>query len=177
MVPCNQLRTSNLPCDEVMAEALALTASVIAVIQLAERVASICKFYIAKVDDCPKDLRHIYVEVTTIKAVFEGLSFLDQDKHEEGAVLRALQGEDGPVEGCKRAMEELRKLFPPVPSASSPNRRSKKERLRMALNGLAWPLKSGTATRLLEEMTRYKTTISMALQGQIVSVSPLLSTL
>lgn len=151
-----------------MAEAVALAASVFAVIQLADRVANICKFYIGKVDDYPKDLRLIYVEVGSLKVVFEGLSFLDQQDAQESAALRALQGEDGPVERCKKAVQALEKLFPPVPLGSSSSRRLKKERLRMALAGLAWPLKESTAKKLLGEIIQYKTTISVALQSQLV---------
>jgi len=150
-----------------MAEAVALAASVFAVIQLAERVASICKFYIGRVDDYPKDLRLIYVEVGSLRVLFEGLSFLNKEDSKESSTLRALQGEDGPVQRCKKAVEELEKLFPPVPRPSS-SRRMKKEKLRMALAGLAWPLKAGTAKKLLEEIMQYKATISVALQSQLL---------
>jgi len=57
-----------------MAEAAALAASVFAVIQLSERIASICKIYIGDIDDYPKDLRLMYVEVGSLKVLFEGLS-------------------------------------------------------------------------------------------------------
>ncbi|KAK3314027.1 hypothetical protein B0H66DRAFT_537277 [Apodospora peruviana] len=146
-----------------MAEAIALTASVVA-----DRVASICKFYIGKVDNYPKGLRLIYIEVGSLKVLFEGLSFLDLKNQQETAVLGALQGEDGPIQGCRRAVEELETLFPPVPLASSSNRRLKKEKLRMALAGLAWPLKAASAKRWLDEILQYKVTISLALIGQLL---------
>jgi len=129
---------------DTMAEAVALAASVFAVIQLSERIASICKFYIGDVHDYPKDLRLIYVEVGSLKVLFEGLSFLDQEDEEENTTLRALQAEDGPVARCKEAVEELGKLFPSVP-LGHPSSRRWKEKLRAALAGLEWPLKASAA--------------------------------
>ncbi|KAK4442515.1 hypothetical protein QBC34DRAFT_338573 [Podospora aff. communis PSN243] len=153
---------------QTMAEAIALAASVIAVIQLAERVASICKFYIGEVNDYPKDLRLIYVEVASLKVVFEGLSFFDQDDPDENALLRALQGEDGPIQGCKKVIEELTALLPPDPLAPPSNGRTKREKVQDALACLAWPLKANTAKKLLEGIVQYKTTITMGLQGQLL---------
>ena len=152
---------------DIMAEAVALAASVFAVIQLSERIASICRFYIGSVDDYPKDLRLIYVEIGSLKVLFEGLSFLDQQDEQENATLRALQGGNGPVESCKQAIEELGKLFPPVPTGASSSRRFK-EKLRAGFAALEWPLKANTARRLLEEIMKYKTTISLALQSQLL---------
>jgi len=151
-----------------MAEAISLVANVLAVIQLAERVASICKFYIGEADDYPKDLRLIYVEIASLKVIFEGLSFLNPGSdQEEAAALKALQGKNGPIQGCKQAVEELGKLLPPVPLDPSVSGRLRKEKLKMALASLAWPLKASTAQQLLEEINQYKATISVAMQGQL----------
>lgn len=38
----------------------------------------------------------------------------------------------------------------------------------MALASLAWPLKADKAKRLLDEIMRHKTTIGVALQGQLL---------
>ena len=126
-----------------MAEALAVAASVIAVIQLAERVAIACRFYISGVDDYPKDLRLIYVEVASLKVILEGLSFLDEYDDKEAAVLRALLGDGGPIQGCKKALEELAALVPSPPAPStSPSATSsaadpKKDKSKATKDGLA----------------------------------------
>jgi hypothetical protein len=152
-----------------MAEAIALAASVMAVLQLAERIASICKFYIGEVEDYHRGLRLIYVEVASLKVVFEGLSFLDEDEKEKNPMLQALRGEDGPIRGCEKALEKLKELFPPIPRALEESLSHQKDgKFRMALARLAWPTKASTATRLLGEIMQYKSTISIALQGHLL---------
>lgn len=54
-----------------MAEAFAIAAGVIAVIQITERVADICRFYIESVQDCPSELRVILSETFMLKILFE----------------------------------------------------------------------------------------------------------
>ncbi len=69
-----------------MAEAIGVAASIVAVIQLADRVATVCTKYISTCRDYPKDLRSIYVEVSSVKAVFEGLQFLDANDPGDSAL-------------------------------------------------------------------------------------------
>lgn len=57
-----------------MAEAvagLAVAGSVIAVIQIADRVIGLCKFYLGSVHDAPSDLRTIFFEISAIKVILE----------------------------------------------------------------------------------------------------------
>jgi hypothetical protein len=54
-----------------MAEAFAIAAGVIAVIQITDRVADICRFYIESVQDCPSELRVILSEIFMLKILFE----------------------------------------------------------------------------------------------------------
>lgn len=145
-----------------MAEALALGASVIAVVQMAERVAGICKYYIDKVNDYPKDLRFIYVEAGSLRVVF-GLTLLDPS---EQAALATLQGGDGLIQKCKNAIGELEKLFPPAPSRKRRKTQHPQQGFQLTLAALAWPLKASKARRILDEIMQYKSTISIVLQGQ-----------
>ncbi len=152
-----------------MAETLALAASIIAVVQLADRIAAVCKFFIESTQDYPRELRLIYVETSSLKVIFEGLSFLDQRNPADWTTLKALQGDNGLLERCKDAVTELDKLFPPLPSSTgSKRKRGKKETLRAVLTSLAWPLKADKANRLMDEIMRYKSTIGVALQGQLL---------
>ena len=156
-----------------MAEALALTASIIAVVQLTERVASICKFFIEKIEDYPRDLRLIYVEIGSLKVIFEGLSFLERDDPANWTTFKALQGDNGPVNRCKNALEELATLFPALTSLPGlENKRGEKMKAKAALvmRCLAWPFKESKAKALLDEIMQYKSTIGVALQGQLLWV-------
>ncbi|KAK3933930.1 hypothetical protein QBC46DRAFT_462872 [Diplogelasinospora grovesii] len=151
-----------------MAEALGLVASIVAVVDLAGKIAGACKFYIETVKDYPRDLRIIYVEIGSLKSIFEGLSFLDKEDAAEWKTLKALR-DDGLVKRCENAMEELGKLFPPFdPAPRSTSKRPTKEKMQRLLDSLSWPSKIDKAKRLLDEIMRYKSTMGMALQGQIL---------
>lgn len=145
-----------------MAEALAVPAGIIAVIQLSDLIISACKSYIDSAQDYPKDLRLIYIETASIKIVFESLDFLDGHDPDDFDALQKLGGDDGAVTGCRTAMEELSRLLPHAPLKCS-GKRNKKQRLGVAAATLAWPLKAEKARRLLDEILQYKATISLAL--------------
>ena len=153
-----------------MAEVIALTASIIAVVQLADRIASVCKSLIETVQDYPRDLRLIFVETGSLKVIFESLRFLNEDDPVDSALLQRLRGADGPVEGCKTAMDRLDRLFPPLPLPSSKHNGAKRQKLQTTFTSLAWPLKAEKARKLLDEIMRHKSTINVALQGQLLWV-------
>ena len=153
-----------------MAEAIALAASIIAVVQLADRIASVCKSLIETVEDYPRDLRLIFVETGSLKVIFESLHFLNEDDPVDSATLRRLRGSNGPVESCKTAMDELNQLFPTLPLPGSKRRGTKRQKLQNVLTSLAWPRKAEKARKLLDEIMRHKTTINIALQGQLLWV-------
>jgi hypothetical protein len=142
--------------------------SISAVLQLAERVASACKWLIETVQDYPRDLRLIFVETGSLKVIFESLHFLDEDDPGDSATLRRLRGSEGPIEGCKAAMNQLDQLFPSLPIPSPERKGVKRQKLQMTLARLAWPLKAERARKLLDEIMCHKSTINVALQGQLL---------
>ncbi|KAK0741626.1 hypothetical protein B0T21DRAFT_116973 [Apiosordaria backusii] len=168
-----------------MAE-IGVVASVIAVIQLSERVTTICKSYIKHVKDYPKELRAIFVEVASLKIVFESLELLEKSTSDstDSAILVTLLCADGPVNGCQTALKQLEKLISPSASSSSkspPQNTSKRQRVQNYLSAnfsqqrveeqferLRWPMRASRAKELLEEVMRHKTTISLALGGEIL---------
>jgi hypothetical protein len=153
-----------------MAEVIGLAASIIAVVQLADRVASVCKYFIDSVHDYPKDLRLIYVKTISLKAVFEGLSVLDKNDPADWTNLHRLREDGGVFQQCEDAMTELDELFP-LPSSLSVPRRNKKQKLQTALASLAWPFKASKAKTLLEEIMRHKTTIAWHCKGSFCASS------
>ena len=54
-----------------MAEAIAVVASSIAIIQITDRIISVCKTYIENIQDAPSDLRAILLEISTLKVIFQ----------------------------------------------------------------------------------------------------------
>ena len=148
-----------------MAEALALASSVVAIIQIADRVISLCKWYIETARDAPADIRAILIETSTTKSILETLHFLDSCDDGLSATLSSLVGDGGPVEGCRRAIEGLEGLFPSDGVPVDGNR-SKTQKIDHALKVLAWPFKEKKAKKLLEELIRYKTTINLAVSTE-----------
>ena len=138
-------------------------ASLIAVVGLADKVISRCHRYLSAVKGCPSDLRTILLEISSIKAVIENLEFLrsnSPDPHLKQLLL-SLDGADGPVQGCRECLQQLENLIPDDKTQGS---WSKRERpLQPTLERLAWPLHATKAKRLLDELGRFRGSISLTL--------------
>jgi hypothetical protein len=148
-----------------MAELVAFGASIVAFIHLAGRVIELSKFYLEGLQDCPHDIRVILVEVSSLKAILQTLSYLigtSSGASQSPGLLQQLSGKDGPVEGCREAIASLEKLLPPH-SRTAVRKRRKLDTVR---SQLAWPLKQSHAKKLLDEIMRYKTSISFALTSE-----------
>ena len=145
-----------------MAE-IAAAASVIAIIQITDRVVGLCKFYIETAKDVASDLRLILLEVSTLKTIFENLDFLMTHNCGVSTAVSTLSGKDGAIEGCRRSITELEKLFPSDWKQDAGQNTSKKQRVKATWAALAWPLKEKKARKLLDEIMRYKTTITLAI--------------
>jgi hypothetical protein len=146
------------------AESVAVVASIIAIIQISDRVINTCKFYIQATSDTPSELRAILVEISTLKSVLESLQFLETCAHAAPALWKQLSGQDGPIEECKRSVTDLEKLFPankfPVAGRQSG---PKKRKMDLVRTSLAWPLKARQARELLRNIIQQKTIINLAL--------------
>jgi hypothetical protein len=145
-----------------MAEVIALASSVIAIIQIADRLIDVCKYYIETVHCAPSDLRLILIETSTIKVILQNLQFLISCEPSSLA-LDGLSGEQGPIEGCLKIIVDLEHLFPPQYAVTQGKPRPKRRMVKATLAALAWPLKENKARRLLSEMMEYKTSIVLAL--------------
>jgi hypothetical protein len=145
-----------------MAEAIALGASIIAIIQISDRIISLTKHYIETVHDAPRDLHIIRIEASALKAVFESLELLRHSGHVL-CNLQTLSERDGPVEGCRRSVSELQNLLEPPPQQTS---NGKWQKVQTTLSNLAWPFKESKAKKLLDEISRYKTTITLSLSTE-----------
>jgi hypothetical protein len=146
-----------------MAEVIALGASIIAVIQISDRIIGLTKYYIEGVQDAPRDLHIIRIETSTLKAVFESLKFVHDSGNAASENFQNLARQDGAIAGCKRVVSDLEKLIGPEVDTTVQGKRRK---IHATLSGLAWPLKEGKAKKLLDEMARYKTTITLALSNE-----------
>lgn len=154
-----------------MAEAIAIGASIVAVIQIADRVIGLCKFYIETVRDAPSDLRAILIETSAMKTILENVQFLISCNNGSLKMQDCLSGADGPIEGCQSAIAKMEALFPSVYAQGSMGNKTKRRKVKASLDALAWPLKENRAKKLLEEVIRYKTTINLALTTEFTWVA------
>ncbi|KAF8861178.1 hypothetical protein BDZ45DRAFT_587267 [Acephala macrosclerotiorum] len=146
-----------------MAEAIALGASIIAIIQIADRVIGLCKFYLQTVHDAPADIRAILIETSTMKMVLESIQFLSSCNDGTSKMLRGLSGPDGPIQGCQNTITQMEGLFPTIYAQGPRGGRSKRQKVKATLAYLAWPLKGDRPKKLVEELNRLKATIGLAL--------------
>jgi hypothetical protein len=143
-------------------------AGIIAVIQIADRIVSLCKRYLEAANDAPSDLRLLLVETSTMKTVLESLSFLCSCDHQPSS-LDCLLGNDGPIAACHETLTRIHHLFPSHDvDARLPTPKRRREAIMAAL---AWPLKESKAKKLLSELVQHKTTISLALTSDLRQVS------
>jgi hypothetical protein len=141
---------------------LSITANVVAVIQLSDKVIEVCKNYIRSVKSAPNDLRLILVEVGSLKCVLETLELLvsSDENADHSAVVGKLKSSDGPLHGCKHALSRLEQLVS-TPTDRQPD--GQRRKLVDSLANLAWPLKEGSARKLLDDISRHKATITLFL--------------
>jgi len=144
---------------------LSITASAIAILGLTEKIIAACKAYVLTVKDAPEDLRIILINLGGLKAVIETLDFLFQSGADPSLTqgVQGLVGPDGPLEGCKKALTELRDLLPAPVFRSGAKRR----RTELSLAQLAWPFKEGKARKIINQIELYKSTISLGLTTNI----------
>lgn len=90
-------------------EPFSLATSTIAVIQLSDRLISLCKWYVTLMKDAPKDLRTIMMEAGSVKSVVANLDFFMSicATNDMLEILRGLEGPEGPIEGCRKALVVL----------------------------------------------------------------------
>jgi hypothetical protein len=142
-------------------EALGVGASVVAIIQITDRIVGFCKFFLESLQDAPSDLRVLLIEISTLRTILENLRFLNGSGHNRAAIENSLSGKDGPLDGCQRAVSELEKLLPL--ELMKRKAKGKKKMGTLTLAALAWPMREKQAKKLIDEILNYKVTIALAL--------------
>jgi hypothetical protein len=106
---------------------LSATSSVIAVIQLATKIISICQDYVANVQDAPTDLRNIIIEVGSVNCVFGVIKLLEPPTGLgcDSMILTQLKAPGGPLKACEQALSDLDMLIPPPKERSANGKRAK----------------------------------------------------
>jgi hypothetical protein len=148
-----------------MAEAFGVAAGVLTVIDLSVKIIAKCKHLIETAHDAPKDLRQIFIEISSLKATLESLQFLSTADSQFSDTLRDFDKVDGAVTGCRDTMKELAAeldgLSLSQKAQTTPGKRQK------LTNSLTWCWKESRARKLLEEAMQHKATISLALLSEV----------
>jgi hypothetical protein len=156
-----------------MAEAIAFGASVVAFIQLTDRVVSLAKGYLQALQDAPAAIRAIFVQVSALRAVLESLAFLTQSRDQlPPDIFQHLGASGGVIDLCRGAVGDLADLLPEESELSSTTSRKKKRvRANELMTRLAWPFKEERARKKLDEISHYSQSITLALSTQTRYVS------
>lgn len=149
-----------------MAEALAFGASIIGVIQLADRVIDLSKSFIDQTSDAPAALRMAHAEASHLKDILEGLKN-HQHASDTMNMTAPRNAINKPIKECHASMEELeqelaRLSFSPSHLQTAPTKRQKVKRaLRWAAGG------EEKVKKLLTSLITEKATLSLALLADI----------
>jgi hypothetical protein len=137
--------------------------TVIAVMQLADRVVGLCKYWIEAVRDAPSDLRSILLETSMLQTIFCNVRFLISCDDTSSTALNSLSQDDGPIDRCQQILLGLVSLIPGEGAYTDFSSVLTREKMATMTARLAWPFRQSKARKLLEELGRYKSAITLAL--------------
>lgn len=129
-------------------------------IQLADGVLRICNHFITAAKDAPRDMVIVSGEVTSLRAIL----FCLRDAHlnpKTADALPSLFTSDGPVAACYNAISELNQLLPAVPAGLI-------GKSTFRLSHLTWALHDGQIRKLLAEVNVHKSTLLLAITGDLM---------
>lgn len=149
-----------------MAELFALGASVATFVELTERVISLAKGYLEALRNAPATIHAIFVHISTLRAVLEGLAILTESGNQLPLnIVQYLITPGGVIDLCRTAVAELKDLLPDdvdLDKGSTRTTQRKRKRVQAAelMTRLAWPLKEGRALKKLDEIKGYSQSIT-----------------
>ncbi|KAI3316746.1 hypothetical protein HD806DRAFT_527622 [Xylariaceae sp. AK1471] len=129
-------------------EPISVAASIIAIIQLADRVVTLCNYYVEALRDVPTEIKIILVEISQVSAFFGVFQNLDISSESQFlSRLDTRRPHQNPVVGCEHDLTELCKLLGEnlTNEALQSSSKSRRQKLATVWEKLAWPLKRTTA--------------------------------
>jgi len=147
---------------------ISVGASILAFVGLADRIIRATKYCIDGLQDAPSDIRMIFCEVSSLRAVVDILTGSEQSAAELcNAPPNIPLDWAGPIEACRRCLASLEALLPS--GGDAPSGPAAPSRRRMTLAELAWPLKQQSkARKLLAEISQHKSTLLLAISGDVM---------
>ncbi|KAF2732602.1 hypothetical protein EJ04DRAFT_513764 [Polyplosphaeria fusca] len=150
-----------------MAEVLGITCGVVTAIETTLKVIKQCKHLIETTHDAPKDLRQIFVEVTSLNATLESLQFLSVADSDFSDVVRGMNELNGAVHGCHSVMDELAQELDGLQildtgSNNVQTATSRKQRIKRLIK---WVSKESKVFKLLEQARAHQVYYFSCLAG------------
>ncbi|PCD38687.1 hypothetical protein AU210_007153 [Fusarium oxysporum f. sp. radicis-cucumerinum] len=137
-----------------MAEAVGLAASVIAVIDLSAKVATLCFQYSTAVRNARADIAHLQSRLNDLDACLRGIHrVLHGPNNQALPISRELIDS---LDGCKSELAQVQNRLDPGTA--------RKTMRRLGLRALKWPFDSKEVSGIVANLERYKQTIMLCLQ-------------
>jgi hypothetical protein len=139
---------------------LSATASIIAVLQTASAVISVCYNYRSNVKNSSSQQSKVLEEVKSLRNTLEALEPLVRDAENTGLDDngRLQQRINEPLAGCLLELEHLHNILE-LPSWGGRDG----SRRQALMKALTWPLNEGDAKKALDNIGRFKATLNLAL--------------
>lgn len=138
-------------------EAVGAAASIIAVIELSAKVASICAQYCSAVKSAKADIERLQGELGILKITLDGARTLLEGPN--GARLRTSQGIRNGLNGC---YTQLVGLETKLETKVSPGL-GRKAMKRFGFRALKWPYERTDVDGIIQSFERYRSTLNTAL--------------
>jgi len=137
---------------------LSEAASVIAVVDISAKVASLCLQYSVQVKQAKGDIERLYQKVNDTKNVLQELQqLLDKQGKSRLPTTSTL------LDPLQRCSQELKELEATLQAKLKPSGR-RKAMQRLGLRALVWPLTSKEVEKAVQNLENYEHTFNLALQ-------------
>ncbi|KAH0557095.1 hypothetical protein GP486_005118 [Trichoglossum hirsutum] len=150
-------------------DGLSAAASIVAIVDISAKIASLCFQYSVAVKDAKKDIDRLQRAVTDVKNVLEEIKHL-LDRQGKPRLSTTHKLSDS-LEQCHQQLRELEALLEPGKTHRAMH--------RLGVRALKWPFANKQVEKMVASLEKYEQTFSLALQvdqtGLIVSVDRKLS--
>ncbi|KEY71560.1 hypothetical protein S7711_09693 [Stachybotrys chartarum IBT 7711] len=147
-------------------EGLGVAASVIAVVDLSAKIASICSQYIKGVKNAENDVRRLLQEINNLGAIAG-----DIDKLLSGSTSARLKSSQKLEAGLQDSLNKLRTLENKLETFKQPGGTTHKIKARFRRTALKWPFSSQEVEKNVQDIIHYTQILSLALQHDHLAIT------
>lgn len=135
-------------------DGISAAASVLAVIEISAKVATLCFQYSVAVKHASNDVQRLQKKIEDIGTILKMLE--QQTERPDGARLSATSKLTESLRGCQESLQELKIQLEPG--------KTRKAMSRFGARALKWPFKSKEFEKIVTDLERYQQAFSQSLQ-------------